>query len=1060
VVDAFLSSNFSLLLILLCVGMGAVALTATPREEDPQIVVPFIDVFVEAPGASALETQTLAAEPLERLFREIPGVEHVYSMTRPGTTLVTVRFEVGEDREKALVNVYNKLQSNLDRVPPQVARWLVRPVEIDDVPILTLALYAESDEHGAELVRCADELAARLQTVEDVARVEVVGGQRRAARVLIDPLRLEARGLSALEVLAAIGGASSSVRAGELSLPEQQLALEVGPFLSSVEDLGAIVLTVRGGRPVFLRDVAELVDGQPDPDNYTRLALGPATTTVERGSVTSGADVDGRFRPAVTLSLAKRKGANAVLVAERALERFSELQRELLPAHVRWLVTRNYGETADEKVNELVGHLLIAVGTIVVLIGASLGWRAAFIVALAVPLTLAGTLFADLVVGYTINRVTLFALILALGLLVDDPIVDVENIHRHLALGQRPPREATLFAVDEVRPPVILATLAVIVSFLPLFFVSGMMGPYMRPMPFNVPVAMLLSLVVAFTITPWAAYHLLRRDAGRGHAEHEGALIRAYRRVAGWFMASRARGGALLGGVALAFVGSIALALLGHVPLKMLPFDNKSEFQVVVDAPEGTTLEQTARAVEALGREALRLEETLDVTTFTGVASPHDFNGLVRHYFLRRGACVGDVRVNLTGRQERARQAHEIALAVRPALERVAREHGVRISIVEPPPGPPVLAGVVAEVYAPLDADAAQLALVTREVERRFRAIDCLRDVDTYLESERPLVRLQVDREKAAMRGVGTAQVVQTAQMALSGASAGVLHVDGERSPLLVRVEAPRELRASEDDILRLQVPSASGGRVHLGELVTRTEALEEGVLLRKDSRPVQYVVGEAVGRSPVEAVLALQASLRSDPLPAGFEVDLAGEGEWQVTVDVFRDLGLAFAAALAGIYVLLVGQTRSFGLSALIMLSIPLTMIGVFPGFWLLNAVAAGSVGEFENPIYFTATGMIGIIALAGIVVRNSIILIDFIEQNVARGEPVVQACIDAGAVRLRPIVLTAGAAVMGAWVIVFDPIFSGLAWSFVFGILASTAFTLLVVPLAYAWTRAPRGA
>jgi multidrug efflux pump subunit AcrB len=1057
VVDAFLGSNFSLLLILICTGLGFVALSATPREEDPQIVVPFIDVFLEAPGASAEETQTLAAEPLERLLMEIPGVEHVYSMTWPGESMVTVRFEVGEDREKALINVYNKVQSNQGRVPPQVARWIVKPVEIDDVPILTLALYGD-DEEAPELVRYADECAARLQSVPDVSRVDVVGGERRVARVLIDPVRLQARSLTGVEVLHAIGGANQSVRAGVLSLGEAERTVEVGPFLRDVDDLGAVVLALRGGRPVFLRDVAEVVDGPAEPSSYTRIAFGPSSRAVERTAPDARAPIDGLFRPAVTLSLAKRKGSNAVVVAERALERFDELARELLPPTVRWVVTRNYGATANEKVNELVGHLLIAVGTIVVLIGASLGWRAALIVALAVPLTLAGTLFADLVVGYTINRVTLFALVLALGLLVDDPIVDVENIQRHLSLGKLPPREATLFAVDEVRPPVILATLAVIVSFLPLFFVSGMMGPYMRPMPFNVPVAMLLSLVVAFTITPWASFHLLQRGAGLGHEEREGRLIRGYRRLASYFLESRRRSAVLLGLVFASFVGSMALAGFGYVPLKMLPFDNKSEFQVVVDAPEGARLEDTARAVEALARETLGIEEVTEVATYVGTASPHDFNGMVRHYFLRRGGAVGDLRVNLTPRHERRRQAHEIALAVRPALERVAAQHGVRISIVEPPPGPPVLAGVVAEVYGPLGATHEQLAGVTRDIEQRFRALDFVRDVDTYLESERTLVRFEIDREKAALRGVAAAHIAQTVQMALSGTSAGVLHVEGEREPLAVRVELPRAARSVEDDLLRLAVTGGGGVQVPLGELVRRVERPEEGVLLRKDLRDVQYVLGEAVGKSPVDAVFALLESLSERPLPAGFEVEFAGEGEWQVTVDVFRDLGLAFAAALAGIYVLLVAQTRSFGLSGLIMLAIPLTLIGVFPGFWLLNLLASAPVGEFASPIYFTATGMIGIIALAGIVVRNSILLIDFIEQNVARGESVVQACVDAGAVRLRPIVLTAGAAVVGAWVIVFDPIFSGLAWSFVFGILASTAFTLVVAPIAYAWTRTPR--
>jgi len=1065
VVDAFLGSNFSILLILVALAMGAVALVATPREEDPQIVVPFIDVFVETPGIDAAETQRLAAEPLERLFLSIPGVEHVYSTSQPGQAMVTVRFEVGEDREVALVNVRNKIQSNLDRVPPQVAGWIVKPVEIDDVPILTVTLHGEP-EQADDLIRAADEIAARLQTVPDVSHVEVHGGQRRAVRVLIDPRRLEARGLTALAVRDALVGADVGVRAGELAHIDDSGAtglasVEVGPRLGDADEVRDVIIAAPDGRPIRVRDVAEVVDGPVEPTTSTFVAFGPAALEIGHDGAPSPELIGGPMRPAVTISVAKRKGTNAVVVAARALERIDAVSSEVLPRGAGRLVTRNVGETADEKVNELVGHLLIAVATIVVLIGASLGWRAAFIVALAVPLTLAVTLFGDLVVGYTINRVTLFALILALGLLVDDPIVDVENIHRHLVMGKLPPREATLHAVDEVRPPVILATLAVIASFLPMFFVGGMMGPYMRPMPFNVPVAMILSLVVAFTITPWASYHLLQhhaakeRERGGGHGEREGWLIRGYRRSAAWLLASRARSLGLLAVIGLAFVGSIAMAGFGLVPLKMLPFDNKSELQVVVDAPEGTPLEATDRALRDLARALCDVPEVTDVTAYAGHASPHDFNGLVRHDFLRRGGHVGDLRVNLLPRHDRARQAHAIALDVRPALEAVADRHGVRIGIVEPPPGPPVLAGVVAEVYGDLATEPAELEAAALDVAERMRAIDFVRDVDTYVEADRDRIVTTVDRDKAALRGVVPTHVADTLHLALSGAPAGVVHATGERLALPLRIELPRAARSTAADLDALAVPSASGALIPLGELVRRERVPEDRALYRKDLRAVQYVVAEAVGKSPVDAVFALKRSLRDDPLPDGIEVDLAGEGEWQITIEVFRDLGLAFAAALAAIFVLLVAQTRSFGLSALMMLAIPLTMIGVFPGFWLLNLVLGHPVGEFANPIYFTATGMIGVIALAGIVVRNSIILIDFVEENRARGMDAIEACVEAGAVRLRPIVLTAGAAVMGAWVIVFDPIFSGLAWSFVFGIVASTGFTLLVIPAAYALVR-----
>ncbi|MEZ6014842.1 MAG: efflux RND transporter permease subunit [Planctomycetota bacterium] len=1080
VVDAFLGSNFSLLLILMALAMGATALIATPREEDPQVIVPFIDVFLDVPGANPEEVRQLAAEPLERLFFEIHGVEHVYSMASQDHALVTVRFAVGEDREKALVDVDAKIRSNSDRVPPQVKGWRVVPVEIDDVPILTVTLY-DAHESGAELVRLADELAARLQSIEDVSRVDVHGGERRVVRVLLDTVALRARGLDHRDVARAIGASDIDVSAGMLASDGAVHELRVGPKLSGAAELGELVVAVEAGRTVLLRDVAEVVDGPAEPTSYTRIAFGPAATAVVRGDAVEAALVDGVPRNAVTVSVAKRKGTNAVVVAEETLAELARLKAEVLPPDVRMQVTRNHGETANEKVNELVGHLLIAVGTIVVLIGASLGARAALIVALAVPLTLAVTLFAGMLVGFTINRVTLFALILSLGLLVDDPIVDVENIHRHLRRGQLPPRKATLFAVDEVRPPVILATLAVMLSFVPMFFVSGMMGPYMRPMPFNVPVAMLVSLIIAFTVTPWASYHLLRGEStydpargaaaagGSAHDEHAeaevgvlGFIVRGYRRLAHYFLARRRRSVVLLAAIGAAFVGSIALAGLGHVPLKMLPFDNKSEFQVTVEAPEGTALEVTDRAVLDLTRALLAIDEVTDVVGYTGHASPHDFNGLVRHHFLRNGSHQADLRVNLLPRHERGRQAHAIVLAARPILADIAAQHGVRIGVVETPPGPPVLAGIVAEVYPPLGASADELAAATRDVEARFHALDGLADVDSYLEADRERTRFDVDRARAAVRGVSPADVAETLRFALSGVDAGVVHVAGEREPLRVRMELPRAARATEERLAGLSVRSATGEDVPLQDLLTRSVEPAPVTLFRKDMRDVQYVTAEPVGLTPVEAVFALEDSFRDAPLAlarsfdptSSFEVEFAGEGEWQVTLDVFRDLGIAFAGALAAIYVLLVAQTGSFGISALMMLAIPLTMIGVFPGFWLLNTLFAGEVAGTSNPIFFTATGMIGVIALAGIVVRNSIILVDFIQQGLAEGRPLLEACVEAGAVRLRPILLTAGAAVMGAWVIVFDPIFSGLAWSFVFGVAASTVFTLLVIPVMFALT------
>ncbi len=1060
VVAKFLDSNFSILLILLALALGLAALLVTPREEDPQIVVPVIDVAVEAPGTTAEEAQKLAAIPLERLFWEIKGVEHVYSMTSPGRSLVTVRFEVGEDREKALVNVYNKIQSNLDRVPPQVSRWIVKPVEIDDVPILTLTLYSRL-RGESELVRFADELSVRLQEVPDSSRITIHGGHRRKVRVLLDLPSLEAKGMTPLQVARALGAADRNRRVGTLVRDDSVMPVEVGPFLESASEAAEVIVGVVEGRPVRVRDVARVVEDPGDPETYTRIRFGRAALGVTRGDPVDGDFLDGEGHPAVTLAVAKRKGTNAVVVAEDLLRRFEEI-RDVLPSDVRVQVTRNYGETADEKVNELIGHLLIAVGTIVVLVGASLGWSAAFIVALAVPLTLAVTLFGDLAVGYTINRVTLFALILSLGLLVDDPIVDVENIHRHLARGGLPARLATLIAVDEVRPPTILATFTVIVSFLPMFFVTGMMGPYMRPMPFNVPAAMLLSLIIAFTVTPWAAFHLLRKHAGKHadseHGLEEGFLLRGYRAIATLLFRKPVAGLGFLFLVLLAFGGSVWLAVGGKVPMKMLPFDNKSEFQIVVDAPEGWSLERTDRLVRDLAAAAAEIPECTDVESYVGHASPHDFNGLVRHYFLRRGPSVADLRINLLPRHQRARQSHEIVLASRPVFEEIARKHGAAIKIVETPPGPPVLAGVVAEVYGPEDATPADIQAFAENVRRRFEKIDYLHDVDTMVEADRRKLRWVVDRDKAAMRGIDTGRIVQALGLVSSGMQVGAIHAPGERLALPLEIGVERADRSTKEDLSRTSLLTRAGTRVPLAELVRPVTEPEGKTLFRKDLRDVQYVLAEPVGKSPVDAVFALQDDLAADPPPEGFEVEFAGEGEWQVTVDVFRDLGLAFAGALAGIYILLVAQIGSFAVSGLIMLAIPLTMIGIFPGFWLLNSTLTSPVGAFANPIFFTATGMIGMIALAGIVVRNSIILIDFVHHHEAKGMSTVEACIEAGVIRLRPILLTAGAAVLGAWVIVFDPIFSGLAWSFVFGILASTAFTVFVIPLAYIHTRPKR--
>ena len=1089
IVELFITSRLSLLLLIASFLAGAAALMLTPREEEPQIVVPVADVMISVPGASAEEVEKLVATPLESLLREVDGVEYVYSASRENEALVTVRFHVGEDREDSLVKVWNKLMSNQDHIPPLVANWTVKPVEIDDVPIVTLTLSSPEPAYdGAALRRLADEMKDKLARVEDTGKISVVGGEPRRVLVYPDPAKLAAHDLALLDLLRAIKAANVNVAAGSFEQANRSLRLEAGPMFGDAEEVGAAPVAGRNGRLVYLRDVARIEDGPGEAENYTRIGFGPAAeesrsisphpkslsqrerdlTAPHPQSLQGERDFNsplplgeglgvraGEERQAVTLAIAKRKGANAVAVAEQVIETTQALYGTLIPEDVSVTVTRNQGETSNHKVNELVKHLVIAIATIIVLLAFALGPKEAFIVALAVPMTLGLTLLCDLVFGYTINRVTLFALILSLGLLVDDPIVDVENIFRHFKLKSGPnPLEATLMAVDEVRPPTIFATFTVIVSFLPMFFITGMMGPYMGPMAFNVPVAMLVSLLVAFTVTPWASHYLLKGEYGT--AEHafdlkSSGLYRFYDRTLGAMLAAPVKARLFLWLVLAAFIASALLAVVRIVPLKLLPFDNKNELQIVLDLPRGATLEDTDAAARDFGAYLARVHEVTDFETYVGEASPMDFNGMVRHYYLRREPHQAEIRINLLPQHAREQQSHEIALRIRPDIERIAREHGVRAKIVETPPGPPVLSTFVAEVYGPLDAKYAELAQVTERVRDDVAGLAGLVDVDDYVDEPQTVVHYRLDRERAALHGVTVAEVAETLRAALSGVSPGVVHVPGERQPLEISLRLPRSERSRIADLQTLRVKGMDGALIPLGEIGAAVEEPADVTIYHKNLKRLNYVTAELAGNEPVEAVLDWGKVLEQKPLPAGYTVDLAGEGEWKITVDVFRDLGLAFGAALLMIYVLLVAQTGSLGLPLIIMVAIPLTVIGIMPGFTLLNLLFAEPVAGFGNPILFTATAMIGMIALAGIVVRNSIILIDFIGKLRDGGAGLAEALIEAGATRMRPIFLTAGAALFGSFVITLDPIFSGLAWSFIFGIFASTAFSLYVVPVVY---------
>ena len=1060
IVKVFTTSQLSILFLIISLLAGAVALVLTPREEDPQIVVPVMDVLIEYPGASSEEVEKLVVTPLEVLLKQIQGVEYVYSVSKPGTAVVTVRYFVGEDSNNSLIKTWDKILANQDIIPPGVSHWKVMPVEIDNVPIVLMTLSAQNNDYDSmTLRRVADELIVSLRSVRNVGKSWVVGGEQRRVSVYADPSRLTTQGITLAEITQALTYANVNLQVGSFKRDNREIFLEAGPHFSSMAEVGATIIKSIAGRPVYLRDVAHITDGPADVNHYTRIGFGPAVEHMPTiGNATGIKPHAGQERQMVTIAVSKRKGSNAVNVAEAVITKAEKMHGTLIPKDILLSITRDYGETANHKVNELVKHLCFAIVIIVALLAFSLGLKEAFIVSIAVPMTLALTLLLDYITGYTINRVTLFALILSLGLLVDDPIVDVENIHRHYKLGKESPLDALLTAIDEVRPPTILATFTVIVSFLPMFFITGMMGPYMAPMAFNVPIAMIVSLIVAFTITPWASYKLLRSDYHQQQS-HETSLefkqtfiYRAYCAALSPLLETSARAKLFLLIVLLAFIGSVMLAVTRAVPLKLLPFDNKNELQIMIDMPRGSALEQTDEVARALGSYLATVNEVTDYQIYTGLASPMDFNGMVRQYYLRNGGHLGEVRINLLPKDSRVQQSHEIALRIRPDIERLGKQYGANLKIVEIPPGPPVLSSLVAEIYGPPEADIDRLVAVSKRIRADMENTEGVVDVDDFSEAPHDKVHFQLNREKAALSGVSVAQVAETLRTAVAGQSVGIVHIDSERQPLEIMLQLPRALRSSIPDLLALWVKTERGELIPLSEIGTATTLKADQPIYHKNLQRVNYVVAEMAGRSPVEAVFDLNDTLSERPLPEGFVAEFAGEGEWKITVDVFRDLGLAFAAALVMIYVLLVGQTGSLTLPLVMMIAIPLTVIGIMPGFWLLNQFMATPIAGYPNPIYFTATAMIGMIALAGIVVRNSIILVDFIERIRARANvTLVEALIEAGAIRLRPIFLTAGAAMFGAFVIILDPIFSGLAWSFIFGIFASTLFSLLVIPIVY---------
>jgi multidrug efflux pump subunit AcrB len=1050
IAQAFIGSKLTQLLILAALLLGLFAVLATPREEEPQIVVPFADVLVEMPGASIREMEERVSIPLEKKLQEIPGVEYVYSVTRPGSTVAIVRFYVGEDEEDSLVKLYNKLFSNFDVIPPGASQPLVKPRSIDDVPILALTLWSERGDPFT-LRRIAAQLDEELKAIADVSETRLIGGLRRQLRVELNRDRMAGFGVAPAGILLALHGANRELRVGSFAQGNREYMVDAGAFLARPAEMGALVVGVANGRPVYLRDVASIEDGPEEPRDYVLMQSGAAVRAREAGRRSTA----GQSVPAVTLSVAKRKGTNAVVIAERVLAKVEAMRGSIIPADVHLTVTRNYGETAREKSDELLKHLMLATVSVSVLIALFLGIRASLVVLVAIPVTLALTLFLYYLYGYTLNRVTLFALIFSIGILVDDAIVVVENIARHFHLPanrERPRMAVAVEAVDEVGNPTILATFAVIAAILPMAFVGGLMGPYMRPIPVGASVAMLFSLFIALVISPWAATRLLRPGAAHDDGR-EDWTTRLYRRLMASLLRDWWRRAAFLAGMGVLLAAACSLVYFKVVHVKMLPFDNKSEFQVIVDMPEGTTLEETARVTREIGAALAGVPEVTDLQLYVGTAAPYNFNGLIRHYFppIRQGSNVADIQVNLLPKGERRAQSHDVAKRVRPMVQEIAARSGARIKVAEVPPGPPVLQTLVAEVYGP---DRTSQIEAGRRIRDIFERTPGVVDVDWYVEDPQPGYRFRIDREKAALYGISTEEMVQTLRVAVSGVSPGLAHLPKEKEDVPILVRFPREQRSGVERLHGLKLRGSGGTLVPLSELARVEATTQLPFVYRKNLRQVVYVTGDVAGReeSPVYAILQMNRALDQIELPDGQgiaryvthppvladRVAVKWDGEWQVTYEVFRDLGLAFGAVMVLIYILVVAWFRSFITPLVIMAPIPLTLVGILPAHWLTGA-------------FFTATSMIGFIAGAGIIVRNSIILVDFIELRRAQGVPLGQAVVDAGAVRFRPMLLTAAAVVVGASVILFDPIFQGLALSLMAGEVASTLLSRMAVPVLY---------
>ncbi len=1060
IAGAFIRSKLTVLLMIAFLLLGGISTYMIPREEEPQIEVPMADVFVGYPGASPQEVESGIVAPLEKIVSNLHGVEYVYATAMPGQAMLTVQFYVGEDVERSLVKLYNELMKHMDRMPRGVTGPLVKTRAIDDVPVLGLTLWS-AVRSDFDLRQLSEVVAGEIKKIPDVATVQVIGGRSRQVKVTLDKDKMAQSQVDFLSVAEMIGASNVQMASGAMVRADQSIVVETGSFLTTADEVAALIVGVSNGQPVYLHQVARVEDGPEEPRQYVSFGYGGASE-VQKQRAAFGAEY-----PAVTLAIAKRKGADAMTIAEKVMEHVSQLRKDLIPDEVQITSTRNYGETASEKVSELLFHLFIAIVAVTAFVMLAMGWRGGLVVFLSVPVTFAMTLFAYYFLDYTLNRITLFALVFVTGIVVDDSIIIAENMHRHFKMRRLPFLQAAIYAINEVGNPTILATFTVIAAVLPMAFVSGMMGPYMSPMPIGASIAMLMSLLVALTLTPYLGYLFLREKSPKGEANPEpaqdaegdsgevpeghGVVYRIYSAVITPFLESRAKRWGFMLGTVVALLLSLLLFLTNSVSVKMLPFDNKNELQVVIDMPEGTTLERTAAVTREMSLFLSAQELVTHYQEYVGTASPITFNGLVRHYDLRSGAHVADIHVNLVDKKNRKLQSHDVAKMLRPGLVEIATRHGANVKVVEVPPGPPVLSTIVAEIYGPDYEQQKQIALQVRSL---FGQTQGVVDVDWMTEEPQTRYMLDVDKEKAARSGVMSAQVVASVQAALSGMPAGTLHRPSsvQQIPIVLRLD-PAD-RSGLADLNSLTVVGRQGNAVPIGDIASWKEDVVPQSIYRKNQKRVVYVVADMAGdlESPVYAMSDISSRLSELTLPSGYTLTeaysrqpdtednfvLKWDGEWQITYEVFRDLGIAFLLVLILIYVLIVGWFQKFSVPLVMLTAIPLSLIGILVGHWIMGA-------------YFTATSMIGFIALAGVMVRNSVLLIDFIDIRLQQRIPLKQAIVEAGAVRTTPILLTAGAVALGAFVILFDPIFQGLAISLMGGTITSTFLTLVVVPLLY---------